>query len=81
VLLGQEGGGHEHGDLHPVLHGLEGGPQGYLGLAEAHVAADQAVHGDGRLHVGLHVDDGLGLVGRLLVREGLLELLLPGRVR
>ena len=32
------------------------------------------------LHVGLHVVDGLQLVGRLLVREGLLQLVLPRRV-
>ena len=54
---------------------------GDLGLAVPDVAADEAVHGDGPLHVGFHVLDGLRLVGRLLVREGLFDLALPGRVR
>ena len=62
VLLGQQRGGHEHGDLVAVLHRLERGPHGDLGLAEPDVAADQAVHGRARLHVGLHVLDGRELV-------------------
>lgn len=31
----------------PVLHGLEGGTQCDFGFAEAHVAADEAVHRHG----------------------------------
>ena len=80
VLLGEHRGGHQHGDLLAVHDRLEGGAQRHLGLAVAHVAADQAVHGLGPLHVPLHVADGLQLVGRLVVGEGRLELLLPGRV-
>ena len=45
VLLREDRGGHQHGHLHAVLHGLERGPDGHLGLAEPHVAAHQAVHG------------------------------------
>ncbi len=45
VLLGQDGGGHQHHHLLAVQGGLEGRPQGDLGLAVAHVAAQQAVHG------------------------------------
>ncbi len=80
VLLGEQGGGDEDGGLHPLLDGLERGPDGHLGLAEADVAADQAVHGAVGLHVVLHVLDGLELVGRLLVGEGVLQLPLPGGV-
>ena len=80
VLLGEQRGGHEHGHLLAVLHRLERGPDGDLGLAEADVAAHEAVHRVVGLHVGLHVDDGRELVGRLLVREGLLQLALPRRV-
>ena len=36
-----------------VQHGLEGGAQGHLGLAVADIAADQAVHRAGALHVAL----------------------------
>ena len=44
VLLGQHGRRHQHGHLLAVVDGLEGGPDGQLGLAVADVAADQAVH-------------------------------------
>ena len=71
---------HEDGDLLAVLHRLERGAQRDLGLAVADVAADEAVHRDRPLHVGLDVVDRLQLVGRLLVRERLLDLALPRRV-
>ncbi len=80
VLLGQQGGRHQHRGLVAVLHRLEHGPERDLGLAEADVAADEAVHRDGQLHVGLDLVDGGALVGCRLVRERLLELALPGRV-
>ncbi len=63
-----------------VGDGLEGGAEGDFRLAVADVAADEAVHGLAALHVALHVEDGLGLVGGLLVGEGVFQLHLPGRV-
>ncbi len=81
VLLGEQRRGHEHRDLLAVLDRLEGGPDRHLGLAEPDVAAQQAVHRVGALHVGLGVVDRLALVGRLDVGEALLHLVLPGRVR
>jgi hypothetical protein len=69
--------GHEDGDLLAVLHRLERGPHGDLGLAVADVAADEPVHRDRALHVGLDLVDGAQLVGRLDVGEGVLELALP----
>ena len=80
VLGGEERGRHQQGHLLAVLDGLEGGPQRHLGLAEADVAADQAVHRGLGLHVRLDLLDGAELVGGLLVRERLLQLGLPGRV-
>ena len=80
MLLGQNGRGAEHHDLAAGAHALKRRAQGNLGLAETHVAAQQAVHGLGRLHVGLNVGDGLQLVARLVVREALLHLDLLGRV-
>ena len=80
MLLGQHGGGDQHGHLIAVGHGLERGAQGDLGLPEADVARDQAVHGPPALHVLLHLLDGPQLVGRLLEAEGGLELVLPRRV-
>ncbi|MNF51671.1 hypothetical protein D3C84_329950 [compost metagenome] len=67
VLLGEQGGGNQHGDLLAAVHRDEGGAHGYFGLAEADVAADQAIHGLGRQHVPQH-----GFDGGLLVR-GFLE--------
>ena len=78
MLEGQHGGGGQHRHLLAVEHGAHGRAHGHLGLAVAHVAADQPVHGRLGGHVRGHVRDGRGLVGRLLVLEGLLELALPG---
>ena len=80
MLLGQNGRGAEHHDLAAGVHALKGRAQGDLGLAETHVAAQQAVHGLGRLHVGLDVGDSLQLVTRLVVGETLLHLDLLGRI-
>ena len=74
VLLRQDGGGGEHGHLLPVHRRHEGRPHGHLGLAVAHVAADQAVHGLALGHVLEGCGDGLLLIGRFLVFEGGLEL-------
>ena len=76
VLEGQYGVGHKDGHLLGVAAGFEGGADGHFGLAEAHVAADEAVHGGGVLHVVLDVLGGFELVGGVLVEEGGLELLL-----
>ena len=80
VLLGEQGRGYEHGNLFAVLHRLECGTYGDLGFAEAHVAGDEAVHGDFFLHVLLYLVDGGELVGSLVVGEGLFQLTLPGGV-
>lgn len=77
VLLDQERRGHEDRDLLAVLHGLERRPDGDLSLAVPDVAAHEPVHGDGLLHVGLDLVDRDELVGRLDVRERVLELALP----
>ena len=57
VLLHQDRGGRQQGHLLAAHHRLEGGAQGDLGLAVAHVPADQAVHGPRALHVPLHLLD------------------------
>ena len=80
VLLGQNGRGAEHHDLAAGVYALKRRAQGDLGLAETHVAAQQAVHGLGRLHVGLDVGDSLQLVACLVVGEALLHLDLLGRI-
>ena len=59
-----------------VLHGFEGGAHGDFGFAVADVAAEEAVHGLGGLHVGLDVGDGGDLVVGLVEVEGVFELAL-----
>ena len=80
VLLHQQGRRHEDGHLLAVLHGLERRAHRDLGLAVADVAADDAIHGHGALHVGLHLVDAGELIGSLDEREGILELALPRSV-
>jgi hypothetical protein len=70
VLLGQQRGRHQHGHLLAGVDGDEGGAHRDLGLAEADVAADHAVHrawGRPCRQDGL---DGALLVRRLLELEG-----------
>ena len=76
MLIGQHGGGDEHGHLLIVARGLEGGTHGHLGLAEAHIATHEAVHRALPLHVALHVDSSFQLVGRVFVEEARLQLVL-----
>ena len=77
VLLGEDRGRHQHHHLLAVGGRLDRGAQGDLGLAEADVAADQAVHRPLRLHVALDRLDRLHLVGGLAVGEGRLHRDLP----
>ena len=69
VLLGQQGGGRQEGHLLAAGDRDEGGAQRHLGLAEAHVAADQPVHRPRADHVLDHRMDGRALVGGLLEAE------------
>ena len=71
MLLGEHRRRHQHRHLPPVHDGLECCPQGHLGLAVAHVAADQAVHRSRLLHVGLDLFNRAQLVGRLDIREAI----------
>ena len=77
VLCGEQRGRREDSDLLAALDGFERGADRDLGLAESDVAADEAVHRVGPLHVGFDVVDRRGLVGGLDVREGLFHLPLP----
>ena len=77
VLEGKNGGGREHGDLLVIAQGLEGSAHRDFGLAITDVAAQQAIHGELRFHVALHVGDGLRLVLGLVVFERIFELLHP----
>lgn len=76
MLLCEDCRRHEYRHLLAVHRRLVGRSDGDLGLAEADVAAEQAVHGLLLLHVRLDLRDGAQLVFRLLIRESILELML-----
>ena len=76
VLQGENRRRHQHGDLLAVHGRLERCADRHLGLAEAHVAADQPVHRLVGLHVLLDGRHGRLLVGRVLPLERRLQLVL-----
>ena len=59
VLLGQNGGRHQDRRLLAVQNTFHNGPERHLRLAIAHIAAEQAIHGPGLLHILFDVGDGL----------------------
>ena len=69
VLFDQQRGRHEHRDLLAVGHRDKCRAQGYLGLAETDVAANQPVHRLAGCQVADHRFDRGRLIGRLLEAE------------
>ena len=51
VLLGKDGGGYKDCRLLAVHNALHDGPESHLSFAEAHIAAEQTIHGGGRFHI------------------------------
>ena len=70
MLLHQQRRRREHRDLLAGVHGDERGAHRHLGLAEADVAAHDAVHGPLAGQIAEHLADRLRLIGGLLEREG-----------
>jgi hypothetical protein len=81
VLLRQDGGRHQERHLPAIVDRLERRADGHLGLAVAHIAADQAIHRSRRLHVLLDRIHCAQLVVGLLVGEGGLHIFLPRPIR
>ena len=81
MLVGQQRGGHQHGDLFAVLNRLERRAHRDLRLAVADVAADHSVHRYRLLHIGLDLGDRGELINGFGEAERVLHLGLPGRVR
>ena len=77
VLLREHGRRHEDRGLLAVEHTLHHGAQRDLGLAEAHVAAEQSVHRDRALHVALDFIGAFELIIGLGIAEILFKLVLP----
>ena len=81
MLKGKKRGGHEDGHLLASKHGLIRGAQGNLGLAVAHVAAEQAIHGNGADHILFDLVGGGQLALGLLIGKGVLKGLLVAVVQ
>ena len=76
MLLRKHRSGHHHSHLLAINHSLEGRTNRNLGLAVAHVAAQQALHRLGLFHISLDFANRLQLVRRFLIGERFLELVL-----
>ncbi len=81
MLLREHRSRHEDGGLLAVEHAFHHRAQGDLGLAEAHVSAEETVHRDGGFHVALDLGRAAELIVGLRVAEVVLKLLLPLAVR
>ena len=77
MLPRQQGGGGKDGALLAAHDALEGRPEGDFGLADADVAAEQAVHGPAFFHVLFDLGGGVELVVRLVVLEAGFKVALP----
>jgi hypothetical protein len=69
MLLSENSGWREHGNLLPLHDRLECGAHCDFRFAETNVAANQPIHRPGPFHVDLRVDDRLHLVRRFPERE------------
>jgi len=73
MLEGENGCGRENRDLLAVGDGFEGRAHGYFRFSVPDIAAEEAVHRSGALHVALDVGDGGVLVGGFFEFEGVFE--------
>ena len=80
MLLREDGGRREDGDLFAFHDRFEGGANRDLRFAETDVAADQAIHRARLLHVALGRGDRRELIRRFAVGKGMFEFALPFRV-
>ena len=80
MLLAQYGRRCQERCLKTVSHGLIHRPEGELCLAEADIAADEAIHDALRFHVRLDLLQRLQLVLGFLIGEERFKLLLPERI-
>ncbi len=78
MLLCEQGGWNQHGDLSPGLHGSEARPQRHLGFAEANVTAHEAVHWLTRAQISEDIVDRVGLVVGQFEREPGFEAMVLG---
>ena len=76
MLQCQDSRRHQHSHLLAIGCRLECSTNGDLGLTEAHIATDEAIHRSRRLHIALDSLRSLELIGRILPLERSLQSLL-----
>ena len=81
VLEGQDSSRNENCTLFTIRDALKGRAQGDLRLTEAHVPAEQAVHGVRPLHILLNLIDAPQLIVGLVVLKARLKIALHIRIR
>ncbi len=79
--MSENGSRRENRHLFAIHHCFERGPNCDFRFAEADIAADQAVHRLGALHVDFCIDDRLHLIRRFAKRKRILKFRLPSCVR
>ena len=77
MLLRQNCGGHEHGNLFAGHHRLERSTNSHLGFPKTHVTTNQPIHRLGPLHIAFGIVDGFFLIGGFLVNKSRLKFALP----
>ena len=70
MLEGKDGGRNQYRYLFGVRNSLKGRPDGNFRFSEAHIAANEAVHGAAVFHILLHRLGGPLLIRRILVHKG-----------
>src|SRR5437764_15012430 len=75
VLVTENCGRRENGDLLAIADRFERGAHGDLSFPIADVAADQSIHRQRRLHILLNIGDRRKLVGSFFIRKRFFEFL------
>ena len=81
VLLRQNRGRHQHGNLIAILHRFERRSQRDFGFAVANIAADQAIHRARFFHIALDIFQRPQLVVGFGKRKTILKFALPVGIR
>ena len=81
MLLGEDRGGHEHGDLFATHNRFESSADSNFGFSKADITTNQAVHRFWAFHVGFGFDNGAHLIGGFFEEKCAFKFALPGRVR
>ena len=74
MLVGQNGGRHKYGNLLPIVHSLESGANGNLGLTKTNIPTNQSIHWSFTFHIPFDILCCLTLIWGILINKRCLEL-------